>query len=306
MAENPFTAQPGVTIDEMWGPSRHKFIGMQADKLLSDRARTEVATILKPLGQSSLGEIATWADEIKGGGPKDPDTIQFLQDFPNMIHKAWHFVDLPFDATGYDRQKYGPFTNDTDVVQMIGKSVDVLRGKSNIMSKVNALRWVTHLVGDLHQPLHVACSYINDQNQLTGDPAEIIKKGLIDKSDQGGNKLILPLHNDPTLHSYWDSLIPSVTPAEAATGVAANLSPVKAPTGDPSTWAEAWALDSILASRQAYQTIEISSKKGNKFLVTWEGKNAYDQRCAPLVGSQLVLGSQRLALLINEIFKSTV
>lgn len=294
---SPLTVSP----EELFGPSRHKYIAVEADKRLSDKARAAVAGILSPLGQNSLGEIANWADEIKGEGPDDDDTKQFLKDFPGPQHKAWHFVDLPLGVSGYDRVKYAAFTNDTDVVQMIGKSVKILQGNLNIMSKVNALRWLTHLVGDLHQPLHVACGYLDYESEnpeLLSDPEVIVQKGLTDKSDHGGNNLILSLDKDTTLHSYWDSIIPEGKPSE----IAARIK-VIAPEGLVDQWAEHWALDSVLKSRIAYQSLSISKKEGKKFRLTWEGKKGYDARCAPLVAEQLVLGSQRLALMVNEIFK---
>ncbi|MBC9909752.1 S1/P1 nuclease [Chitinophaga varians] len=297
---------PTVTVthapQELWGPVRHKFIAMEADKLLAPQARKAVSDLLAPIGQSSLAEIATWADEIKGNAPDDVETTQFLKDFPNMVHKHWHFVDLPLDVTSYDRQQYAAFTSETDVVQMIAKSVDVLQGNSRMMSPINALRWLTHLVGDLHQPLHVACSYIDHDPDptLVTDPALIVEKGLTQQSDQGGNALLLPLAHDTTLHAYWDSLIPSITPAAAADAL--HPSSTDAPAGPPRLWAESWAMDSVKKSRQAYQSLQITEKADKKFRVSWEGEKAYNDRCAPLVGEQLMLGSKRLALLVNTLF----
>ncbi|RBL89734.1 S1/P1 nuclease [Chitinophaga flava] len=292
-----------VSPQELWGPVRHKFIAMEADKQLTPQAQKAVSSLLAPLGQSSLAEVATWADEIKGNAPNDPETTQFLKDFPNMVHKHWHFVDLPLGATNYDRQQYAPFTSDTDVVQMIAKSVDVLQGNSQIMSKINALRWLTHLIGDLHQPLHVACCYIDNstaQPALLTDPTVIVQKGLTHQSDQGGNLLLLPMEHETTLHAYWDSLIPSVTPAAAADALHVELT--ASPTGAPRTWAESWAMDSVNKSRQAYQSLKITDKADKKFHVSWEGEKAYNNRCAPLVGEQLVLGARRLALIVNTLF----
>lgn len=101
MNELPIDDQQ-TNAQSYWGPQRHKYIGMQADKRLTDKARKAVAAILETtgLGQSTLGEIATWADEIKGGGPKDPDTLQFLNDFPK--NDNWHYVNLPLDVSSYD------------------------------------------------------------------------------------------------------------------------------------------------------------------------------------------------------------
>jgi len=289
--------------ESLWGPKRHEYIAMQADKRLTAKAKDAIGEILKPIKQSSLGEIANWADVIKGGGYKDDaETQQFLKEFPNMVHKQWHFVDLPLGVTSYDSKKYSPFVNETDVVQMIAKCVRVLQGNLEIMSKVNALRWLAHLIGDLHQPLHVGCTYIDfgaENPELISDPEEIIKKSLTKSSDHGGNLLILPLDGDVTLHSYWDSKIPSSPPSVT------TISEIKIniPDGSPDKWGEVWAFDTVLKSRIAYQPLKIAGKVGKKFRLAWESKEAYDKICAPIVTEQLALGSERLAALVNRIFQ---
>lgn len=283
-----------------WGSERHRYIAMLADSKLTPYASKRVAEILKPLGQSTLVEIATWADDIKGGNINDPETLAFLKDYPVSVNKTWHFVNLPLFVTGYDRTKYGPFTNDTDVVQMIGKSVQVLQGNSKMMSDVNALRWVTHLIGDLHQPLHVSCTYLDltqDPPAMLGDPELIVKKGLTANTDQGGNLLVLPTGD--SLHGYWDSKIPSLAPGDEVW----DQMPEDSPVGPPDRWAEKWAYDSVLASRRAYQPLKMEGKSGSKYKVSWQSKDAYDKECGPLVTQQLALGGQRLALMINALFK---
>ncbi|QHT65343.1 S8 family serine peptidase [Rhodocytophaga rosea] len=194
---------------EFWGISRHELIAGAAAQLLSQRARIEIARILAPLGNVGLQDIAGWADQIKRHTPTsndDPDTVKFLNDFPGDIHRVWHYVNLPLGAAHYSREDYEIFTREDDVVQMIGKSVSVLLQNSNIMSELNALRWLTHLVGDVHQPIHVGCSYIDTSGslpELVFDPQRIIERNL--KSDTGGNSLVLPISGNISLHSYWDS-----------------------------------------------------------------------------------------------------
>src|SRR5262245_14174381 len=195
---------------EFWAISRHELIAGVAARLLEQHASAEVARILAPLGaQSSLEDIAGWADQIKGlsaddGG--DPDTIQFLTDFPNDASRDWHYVNLPLGVRNYAEAAELGFTREDDVVQMIGESVRVLQGNSNIMSKLNALRWLVHLVGDVHQPIHVGCGFVSTTDnvpQLVRDPQQIIQNNL--SHDRGGNNLVLPVSGAVNLHSYWDS-----------------------------------------------------------------------------------------------------
>ncbi len=195
---------------EFWGIQRHELIAGAAARLLSERAGTQVARILAPLGDNiNLQDIAGWADQIKGqtANPnQDPDTQQFLTDFPNDASRDWHYVNLPLGAANYAEAAELGFTRDDDVVQMINSTVRVLQGNSNIMSELNALRWLVHLVGDVHQPIHVGCGFVDASGnvpRLVSNPQTIIQQNL--RHDRGGNNLVLPVSGSVSLHSYWDS-----------------------------------------------------------------------------------------------------
>src|SRR5262249_8313892 len=166
--------------------------------------------ILEPLALVGLADVASWADTVKFRGPRpddDPETRAFLNDPRNTENARWHYANLPACAAGYDRHRYPTFTRDDDIVQILGQCLRVVFGESSRLSIMNALRLVAHLVGDVHQPLHVGCSFLlkNGHNpvQLTLDPEVALQQGW--ESDQGGNCLMLPLPGGRvTLHEYWD------------------------------------------------------------------------------------------------------
>lgn len=307
-----------------WGPRGHVLVAQTAQELLNDEARRAVKEILKPIGPLGLGDIATWADVIKHSIPNDRDSRDFINAFPDRGER-WHFVDLPLQAEAYDRSLYSRFTREDDVVQMINLSVRVLQGKDKTFSQLNALRWLTHLVGDIHQPLHVACGYVDetgDQPKLTGDPDYIANHKLV--SDRGGNNLVLSPAGtkELNLHSYWDgmlgfresqaSLDASATESETQLVAAllaewppAESTPSLASPNEETALADgvaAWATESLKKARTAYQSIVIAEKlRPNKYRVEWEGKEAYEKRCLPVVEAQLKLASQRLADLLNRV-----
>src|SRR5215813_3094599 len=135
---------------------------------------------------------------------------------------------LPLDADGYSRQQYPEFTRDDDVVQIIGEGVRVLMGNSDRFSELNALRLVVHLVGDVHQPIHVACGYLDTENGgtvIVRDPLTAATKHL--PNDRGGNNLILPFGSNLSLHSYWDSRLGgnSIDDANGAEADVVEISP---------------------------------------------------------------------------------
>ena len=340
---NNNNGQPSVSDftlygSEFWGISRHELIARVATDFLSPRAKSEIAKLLQPIGQT-LPQIAGWADKIKGKKPSsgmDPDTRKFLEQFPNDVSKRWHYVDLPLGVGSYEEAKRLRFTEDDDVVQMIERCVQVLQERSRFVSRLNALRWLVHLVGDVHQPLHVGCGFINntgDRPQLERDP-DIIRRNDL-KSDKGGNSLVLPVSGSITLHSYWDTYLPSDQESLEATDlsfattssvtrrsaevainnvwgrlkrakiVAGRPSTVAVlnNSGDPSKWAIDWADASLKEARKAYQFLQLKRDVGNgKYEVSWPGKLVYDSECRPIVSRQITAASDNLAALLNAIF----
>lgn len=322
---------------EFWGISRHELIASVATNFLTPRAKSAIAKLL-PSGQT-LTQIAGWADKIKGKKPTpgmDRDTREFLQQFPNDASKKWHYVDLPLGVGSYEEARQLRIVRDDDenVVQMIERCVQVLLGRSKFISQLNALRCLVHLVGDVHQPLHVGCGFIDDTDgrpRLEDDPAIIRKKGL--ESDRGGNSLVLPVSGSLNLHTYWDSYLGDEQSGEvtdlsfastssevrrsaeiainnvwgqlkrarvgagiqSAVGVATNLA-------DPSKWATDWANTSLNEARKAYKLLQIKRGLGNgKYEVSWPGKAVYDAECRPIVSKQIAAASDNLAALLNAI-----
>lgn len=343
--ESDGNAAPGLFADEFWGHSRHELIAHVADRKLSPQARARVAQILAPLGNNlGLKDVATWADEIKGrtaaqGG--DPDTVQFLTDFPDDASRDWHYINLPLGISSYEQARQMEFTRDDDIVTMIARTVRILAGTPGEMSQVNALRWLVHMVGDVHQPLHVGCGFIDETTnppRIERDP-QIVRQNRLE-SDKGGNDLLLPLggNSGTPLHGYWDSQIPgdiSVNPlgfsangaassekqyvqskeqaiaklsemverrsAAALTTKTAGVARAPANQPTPERWAEKWAMKSLEGSREAYETLEITRRQGRKYKVSWEGKPDYDRRCREIVTERLTSAAQHLADLINAI-----
>jgi PAS domain-containing protein len=342
--DDPELKMPRGTLygREFWGISRHKLIAGAADRLLSTRARAEVERILEPIETVSLADIAAWADEIKRRRPDrdrdDPETFKFLSDPRNSSQPIWHYVNIPNAATRYSRTLYPAFTRDNDVVQMIRASVKVLKKESDRFSELNALRLLTHLIGDVHQPVHVGCGYIDESGDvplLVSDPNQA--QGL--ESDSGGNDLILPIPGGVSLHSYWDSRLPRddedhshdkpAADAPAADAPASDAPVVEVtpelerrfieklarrvkdsaaaadtvPEGPIEDWAKAWATRSLKIAKDAYEPLRIVSKQGNKYKVEWESKEAYDNRFEPVVRRQTDGAARHLADLLNAIWE---
>lgn len=327
----------GLFDSEFWAVSRHELIADVAEQLLKQHTADRLKEVLKPLADqgfaTSLPDLAGWADRTKHRGPApddDEDTKEFLQDPANRSRGKWHYVNLPLGAAEYSRELYPTFTDAEDVVQMATEAVRVLKGESDRFTPVIALRLVVHLIGDLHQPIHVGCGYVDESDtvpQLVFDPETIAANELED--DQGGNHIILPVGtNGVKLHEYWDSRLGGSNPdiSGDVDGDAVEITPelkkaftdklLRMIEADPVStappaeadatpvedWILEWTNDSLAAAREAYKSIKITGPNGNAFDVTWEGKTAYDSRCKPIAIDRMKAAARNLAALLDEIY----
>ena len=149
-----------------WGKTGHRVVAALADAQLSGLARAHVKEIL---GVESLDEAATWPDDMRSA----PD--QFWQ----KIATPWHYVTL--NGIIYDRAP-----SEGDALEALNRFRATLQDpNASLADKQLALRFVVHIVGDLHQPLHVGkCC------------------------DRGGNDVKVKwFGRDLNLHSVWDSAL---------------------------------------------------------------------------------------------------
>jgi len=126
-----------VAIDALaGGKAGHRVVAILATNRLTPEAHNQIVDLLGP--GVILAHIATWADEVR---PSRPNT------------SPWHYVNIPRDATGYAAARD---CRRGRVVSAIERSLRVLQNLSeDRVVREDALRWVVHLVADLHQPLHV-------------------------------------------------------------------------------------------------------------------------------------------------------
>lgn len=313
-------AVAAALTEDSWGIRRHGLIGTAAwERMNSQRARDEILRIFDETGgEANLSDCARWADRIKFDPPSDAATRKFLSEERNF--STWHYVNLPLRLDGYDRELYPEFTRRNDIVQTILRCVESLRepGPNARFSEIIALRWLTHLVGDLHQPVHIGCGYIanprTNQARLVFDPQEAV--GL--SSDRGGGALLLP-DVDDNLHSYWDTrlgpnvvneaLDPSSDDELLRELLSAPVTSVSAEDADIPSRVIGWANETLSAARQYTYPDSLrivsynpSSSGGEVYKVTWEGEPSYRQRCAPVVTERMAAAANNLAGLLDLIW----
>ena len=279
-----------------WGEQGHRLIGMLAEKRLrSDPNMDQKLTAL--LGPDvHLGRLALCADEIRGfvrdvkqGNPGLLPSGCFLTreeilaDFDKTDN--WHFINIPLAANGADT----PHTTEVlraacdakplcvaDQIRFFqGQLVDpALPAKTRRV----ALMFLTHLIGDVHQPLHSTAR----------------------AGDAGGNIVFVNFFSQvQKLHQVWDTSIIShinsptnngpLSDSELVELLTANPGPAPATGFDP----QAWVFESFDAARgTAYKGLpNRQNNQSNPIKL----KSAYQTAGAPVVRARLVAASVRLA-----------
>jgi hypothetical protein len=156
-----------------WWETGHRTVARIAAAHLSPVARTRVAQILGVPDEpeavaNALAAASTWADETK-----------------NQTNTgAWHYVNLTVEDRKSDISERCPEDNCAPV--RLHLFAAQLSSGDRRDSELDALRYVVHLVGDIHQPLHA-----------------------ISDADLGGNCELLnpPFDTAKNLHALWDGAI---------------------------------------------------------------------------------------------------
>lgn len=250
-----------------WGYEGHIIVGDVAEHYLSPIARDQVKALLAADGSASLGEVATWADEIK---PDRPNT------------RPWHYVDIPVCGPA-DPSTYCP--DGQCATEQINRFAHVL-GDHNASQgdRIEALKFLTHLVGDIHQPLHAANNHDHGGNDIQ---VSFLK--------QGGSSL--------NLHAIWDTdMIEqfSTDPGHEAAILIKTIS-----DQDVKTWSTGTIDDWAAESHQLAVKIAYGKLPGGFVCDKSEPDNVdigrkYYRQAKPVIEKQLKRAGVRLAALLNQ------
>jgi len=249
-----------------WGPKGHAVVADVAASRLTPQTRSNLKLLL---GEASLASIASWGDEVRK---------QREESF------GWHFVDIPKNAAGFsdtrdcfrpqDKHKGADTDHQNCVVDRIEMFAKVL-GSENASreERIEALKWVVHFVGDIHQPLHAV------EEARGGNDIKLAAFGGEKCGDWPCN-----------LHWVWDSILLEHTGYSEAEYVSrvekliCNKHLESKAGGGPVDWANESHL-------QARQIIERNATAIDE---------RYYEAYIGLVDEKLGLAGLRLAALLNE------
>ena len=237
-----------------WGPMGHRLVAQLAWDGLTPRARTEVTRLLDG---ESLADAAVWADRIR----------QDRRDTSPL-----HYVNIPAGAPAYDADL--SCRQDRCVIGAVEKYRRILADSAaSPADRREALRFLIHFVGDLHQPLHVS-----------------------DQGDRGGNGLSVTWQGrSENLHTLWDSrLLEAWAPSEGGYLKTLRKNVQRMPAAQRSSVAAGsvvgWAMEgNALAASVAYQ-----ARAGDVL------GSAYLRAAGPVLDLAIARAGLRLARMLNE------
>lgn len=234
-----------------WGMTGHRVVGEVASTHLTDKTAEALKEIL---GHETLAEVSNWMDDIKSDHAYDS-------------LKPWHYTTIP-DGKTYDETTPNP---EGDVIQGITFLVDALK-KGDLSKELERdyVKLLVHLVGDIHQPLHVG-----------------------NGEDRGGNTVKVEwFWESSNIHRVWDSgMIDSKQYSYTELAKIVNHPSEDEVKTLQSTSVVDWAHEAMTFRDGIYDLPD-------------NGKINYEYRYKhwDTMKSQLMKGGVRLAGLLNEIY----
>jgi len=294
-----------------WNDRGHMSVGYVAYRLLKPATRDRVSALLKlnpkyndwaakvdkQMPNASADDknmmifmlAATWADGIKrdrsyhqdgtqvGNRPEgspDPGRNTGYNDL--LMHKYWHFIDVPFSTDGTPLPPI-PTPNAQDRIALFRT---VLASASPDELKSYDLVWLLHIVGDIHQPLHAATRVSQ------ADP----------DGDAGGNLVKLDCAKCE-LHFFWDDLLGKHSDLKSVLRKARKLEEAKASLV-AKTDEKDWVAESFHSAQQVVYAPPVGPGAG-PYTLTLE----YKKNAGNLAKQRLSLAGARLAKLLNDELK---
>jgi nuclease S1 len=311
----------GCADARAWGCDGHRAVVFIAERLLSNATLASVKATLAaapidpelrrfcdPVADDPIADSSTWADDYR-----DVDATTF----------GWHFINVPRRVTLTVSNEHRYCSGGNCAVEAIAAQFRALTTASKAVVKGNALRFLLHVVADLHQPLHVTTN-----------------------GDRGGNCVPVTYYDrapqqnpngdfSPNLHAVWDSNIirtlmtaRGVADARALAGSIVAQQPlpaVVAPQRPTKAVVTRWAQRSHAIGRtvvyprlptplalEPASAATLTSCTGNhdvvhRMLAKHEVIDArYEQAAIPAIVGQLRLAGVRLAAVLKAAYQAGV
>lgn len=237
-----------------WGQKGHDVVAEIASRHLTPKAAAAVDSIFE--GKS----MVYWANWL--------DNASHTPDY--AYSKTWHYKNVN-DGVRYEEMSPNPAG---DAVTAIKSRLDILyTPASSLEDKQLALKMLVHIVGDIHQPMHMGHA-----------------------TDLGGNRVkIKYFGRDKNLHGVWDSDLVESAHKWSYTEWADQLDRVspEAEAAYVQGSVDDWAKQTLAIATEVYNVTPAGTDLGYNDIARW----------APIIENQLLAGGLRLASILNELYK---
>lgn len=293
-----------------WGCDGHETVALIAKAHLNPNALSMVNQILQdnpahpphslechPDGLDPIAGVATWADDVRGCRTETA---------------GWHFFDIPRFATSTNIDQFCDPTTGC-VAKALHDQMAALQNPATVPGdRAEALRFIIHFAGDIHQPLHDSTN--NDRGANCVPVTFFTKKPKLTGTSW-----------EPNLHGVWDTdmiknLMNGHTVAEFAAALDLQFASSEAAWQAAGIDFDRWAWDAHqLAESAAYGnlnkavTIETSvvdiktcadnNNVGKRMSKLKEVVDAsYQTAATPVIQEQLTKAGVRLAMILNQVW----
>jgi len=234
-----------------WGHAAHHAVALVAEQSLTPVARKNLRRLLLQEPGATLASVSSWADK-----QRLPGTAK------------WHYLNFPENQCQYQAARDCP--DGACVVEAARQQIAILRSMSaSDMQRLQALKYVVHLVADVHQPLHAGFAH-----------------------DRGGNAYQVQAFGRGTnLHALWDTgLVQAIEPDAQKLASLLTAMPRVAP------WVFADLGGSmIVAAEESCRIVRLPW-----FYPSRQVSSDYAGQSSPIISMRLRLASARLAVILNE------
>lgn len=240
-----------------WSTTGHRVVGEIAQRNLSKNTKAKLKTYI---GDETLADVANWADFIKSD--------------PHWSHaNPWHYVTIK-DGSNYEKSEK---VKEGDVIKAINTNCETLKNpKESKQNKIEAIKFMSHFIGDIHQPLHVGGG-----------------------NDRGGNDIEVEWFGKKVnLHQVWDNYLIDMQEysyTEYASFLERNIKLNKELTKkDPmTTW-----VSEVMSLRESVYDIVKNKDEYKKY-----GEYKYNFKNIANLNLQLYRGGLRLSQMIEACLK---
>lgn len=238
-----------------WGQKGHDVTACIAEKHLTPAAKTAVDSLLE--GKSMI-YWSNWLDNAS-------------HTKPYAYTKTWHYKNVD-EGERYEEAQANPAG---DAVTAIKAQIEALSGgKASLEDSQLAMKILVHVVGDLHQPLHMGHA-----------------------TDLGGNRVrVKYFGRDNNLHSVWDSSIPESAHKWSYSEWQQQIdrAPEEYQAQIISGTVDDWAKQTVATCDSVYKYFSNVDNISYNEVADW----------TPVVENQFLFGGLRLAHILNSIFDS--